>query len=106
MLVVDHTSSSQLGGSIRTAQNIIRSNEGAVKALYRGLTPNIVGNSVSWALYFVCYDKLKHGLQLFHGRSSSLSYYDFFLASGAAGKILEHYQMRQNLSAHVVSQEL
>lgn len=87
MLVVDRTSSTQLGGSIRTAQNIIRSNEGAVKALYRGLTPNLVGNSVSWALYFVCYDKCKHGLHIFHGRNALLSYYDFFLASGAAGNV-------------------
>ena len=89
MLAVDRISSPQLGGSIRTAQDIIRSNEGAVTALYRGLMPNIVGNSVSWALYFVCYDKLKNGLQIFHGRGSLLSYYDFFLASGAAGKYLE-----------------
>lgn len=89
MLIVDRISSSQLGGSVRTAQDIIRSKEGVVTALYRGLTPNIVGNSVSWALYFVCYDKLKHGLQILHGRSSLLSYYDFFLASGAAGKSLE-----------------
>lgn len=102
MMVVDRISSSQLGGSVRTVQDIIRSNGGAVTALYRGLTPNIVGNSVSWALYFVCYDKFKHGLQIFHGRSSLLSYYDFFLASGAAGKSQERCQMRQKLSAHVV----
>lgn len=86
-LQIDRISSPQLGGSIRTAQDIIRSNEGAVTALYRGLMPNIVGNSVSWALYFVCYDKLKNGLQIFHGRGSLLSYYDFFLASGAAGTL-------------------
>lgn len=84
--LVDRISSSQLGGSLRTAQEIVRSNGGAVTALYRGLTPNLVGNSVSWALYFVCYDKLKHELQELHGRGSRLSYYDFFLASGAAGK--------------------
>lgn len=89
MWVVDRISSLQLGGSIRTAQDIIRSNECAVTALYRGLTPNIAGNSVSWALYFVCYATLKHELQIFHGRSSLLSYYDFFLASGAAGKFLK-----------------
>lgn len=88
-MIVDRISSSQLGGSIRTAQNIIQSNEGAVAALYRGLTPNILGNSVSWALYFVCYEKFKHGLQIFHGQSPLLSYYDFFVASGAAGKLLE-----------------
>ncbi|MCJ1469399.1 hypothetical protein MMC07_008032 [Pseudocyphellaria aurata] len=86
-LQIDRTCATQLGGSIRTAQKIIRSNEGAVSALYRGLTPNLVGNSVSWALYFACYEKLKHGLQSIRGRDARLSYYDFFLASGAAGTL-------------------
>lgn len=61
------------------------SKEGAVTAFYRGLSPNLLGNSVSWALYFVSYDRLKSGIQAYHGRSYRLSYYDFFLASGAAG---------------------
>jgi hypothetical protein len=34
-------------------KNIVR-NEGGYSALYRGgFVPNTVGNSVSWALYFV-----------------------------------------------------
>ncbi len=72
--------------SIRTVRDIIRSNEGAVTAFYRGLSPNLVGNSVSWSLYFACYARLKSGLQTYHGQHHRLSYYDFFLASGAAGR--------------------
>ena len=54
-------------------------------AFYRGLVPNLVGNSVSWALYFLWYDKVKNGLSAYHGAENDLSYYDYFVASGAAG---------------------
>lgn len=86
LLAVDRESSTQhLGASIRTARGLIRSKEGALTAFYRGLSPNLLGNSVSWAIYFVSYDKLKSGIQAYHGQSYRLSYYDFFLSSGAAG---------------------
>ncbi|MCJ1458372.1 hypothetical protein MMC28_008744 [Mycoblastus sanguinarius] len=83
-LQVDRASSSQFGSSARIIRGIVR-NESSVKAFYRGLTPNIVGNSVSWALYFVWYEKIKRGVQSHRGPTTGLSYYDFFLASGAAG---------------------
>ncbi len=67
-------------------RNIARE-EGSLTAFYRGLSPNIVGNSVSWALYFLWYDKLKKGLGVYHGSTYQLSYYDFFIASGTAGAI-------------------
>ena len=82
---VDRESHSQFGGSLRLVQNIVR-NEKIISALYRGLTPNLVGNSLSWALYFVWYDRIKYGIGSYRGSgSSSLSYYDFFIASGTAG---------------------
>lgn len=65
-------------------QNIAR-DEGGIRAFYRGLGPNIVGNSISWALYFVWYDRMKVGIQDYRGPGARLSYYDFFVASGAAG---------------------
>lgn len=74
------------GNSIRIIRNIAR-DEGALQGFYRGLTPNIVGNSVSWAVYFVLYDRIKHGINTHEGPGTSLSYYDYFLASGIAGKI-------------------
>lgn len=83
---VDRESPSQFGGSLRLVRRIVR-NEGTVSAFYRGLTPNLVGNSLSWALYFVCYDRIKHGIRSYRGvENGGLSYYDFFIASGTAGR--------------------
>lgn len=46
---------SQWGNSFRILRQIVRE-EGHIGALYRGILPNMVGNSVSWALYFLWYD--------------------------------------------------
>jgi len=46
---------------------------------------NALGNSISWALYFAFYGRLKAAIEAYQG---SLSYYDFFIASGAAGAYL------------------
>lgn len=51
---VNLTAKSQLGESLRIVRDIVK-NEGSTLALYRGLMPNMVGNSVSWALYFLWY---------------------------------------------------
>ena len=41
---------------------------------------------MSWALYFFCYDGIKHRIRLYQGLDDGgLTYYDFFLASGTAG---------------------
>ncbi len=63
-------------------------NEGNLRALYRGLSPNIIGNSVSWALYFAWYGKIKDGLYAYHGSQKELSSLDYFVASGIAGKVV------------------
>jgi len=42
------------GDSLRVVKDIAK-NEGSYGALYRGLMPNMIGNSVSWALYFLWY---------------------------------------------------
>lgn len=86
-LQVDRESPSQFGGSLRLVRRIVR-NEGTVSALYRGLTPNLVGNSLSWAFYFVWYDRIKYGIRSYRGfDNGGLSYYDFFIASGTAGML-------------------
>lgn len=46
------TGNAQWGNSSRILRNIVRE-EGRYTALYRGLMPNMIGNSVSWALYFL-----------------------------------------------------
>ena len=38
---------------------------------------------MSWAFYFAWYENMKYEIQEYRG---SLSYYDYFLASGAAGR--------------------
>jgi hypothetical protein len=48
------TGKSQWGQSLRIVRGIVRE-EGNYSALYRGLIPNLMGNSVSWGLYFLLY---------------------------------------------------
>ena len=57
-------------------------------ALYRGFSVNVIGNSVSWALYFVWYERMKIGIEIYRGLKTGLSYYDYLIASGAAGTII------------------
>ena len=81
---MDRTSSSQIGTSIQLTRRILK--DGGPTALYRGLSPNIIGNSVSWAFYFMCYGKVKDALIYLNRPNTTLSYYDYFLASGTAGE--------------------
>ncbi|KAF4254339.1 hypothetical protein KXW98_001767 [Aspergillus fumigatus] len=84
-LQVDRSSPSQLGGSLRVIREISR-REGGITAFYRGLTPNIIGNSTSWALYFLCYGKTKDLMRRLRGsRVLELTSADYFVASGLAG---------------------
>jgi solute carrier family 25 folate transporter 32 len=46
------TGQSEWGRSFRILRQITR-DEGSYSALYRGLMPNMIGNSISWALYFL-----------------------------------------------------
>ncbi|KAL8706348.1 MAG: hypothetical protein Q9201_000602 [Fulgogasparrea decipioides] len=85
-LQVNRASSSQYGTSLRLTREIIE-DEGFSRGFYRGLSPNLIGNSVSWALYFLWYGRIKASLKAYHASEGSLSYYDFFLASGAAGAL-------------------
>lgn len=81
---MDRTSTSKVGGSVRLARRILR-DEGGLKGFYRGLAINLIGNSSSWALYFVWYDIIKRNASAHYGASAQLSSYDYFWASGLAG---------------------
>jgi solute carrier family 25 folate transporter 32 len=92
-LQVDRTSSSRVGVSLRVIREIFH-NEGGLIAFYRGLTPNLIGNSSSWALYFLFYDNVKEMLGSWRSRSNPngsqqrrepLESSDYFIASGSAG---------------------
>ncbi len=43
----------KLGASLRIARDVALKEAGGWRALYRGLTPNAVGNMASWGLYFM-----------------------------------------------------
>jgi len=72
--------------------------------LYRGLTPNLIGNASSWAIFFYFKSVVERQLLLFHNRpavdptsvtpidpsktSNELTPIDYFLASGISGTII------------------
>ncbi|KAJ5755307.1 hypothetical protein N7533_004850 [Penicillium manginii] len=90
-LQVDRSSSSRLGSSLRIIRQIAR-HEGGLAAFYRGLGPNLVGNSTGWALYFLCYGSLKDIAGRYRARDGDaglgpLTSSDYFLTSGIAGII-------------------
>ncbi|KAJ5779041.1 hypothetical protein N7457_006761 [Penicillium paradoxum] len=78
-------SSSRVGGSLRVIHKIFY-HEGGCAAFYRGLTPNLIGNSTSWGLYFLCYSSLKDVIRVYREkREQVLISSDYLLASGTAG---------------------
>ncbi|KAK4543081.1 hypothetical protein LTR36_005858 [Oleoguttula mirabilis] len=58
---------------------------GVMRSFYRGLMPNMIGNSVSWALYFMWYGNIKDLVRATRGASGDLRSSDYFLASGLSG---------------------
>lgn len=60
-------------------------------AFYRGLMPNMIGNSVSWALYFMWYGNIKDLVRTVRIKTQGeekgrkLGSMDYFLASGTSG---------------------
>lgn len=64
-------------------------NEGPsrIGALYRGLTPNLVGNSVGWGLYFLWYREAQDVVRRVRGyeQSQQLTSVDYLTASSASG---------------------
>src|SRR5690242_5292938 len=75
---------SRLGDSLRILRNVVR-DEGGASALYRGLWPNLLGNSLGWGLYFLFYGNLKDLLQARKPAGESLGSAEFFSASIVAG---------------------
>ncbi|GAA5923709.1 hypothetical protein JCM3775_000481 [Rhodotorula graminis] len=58
---------------------------GGARALYRGLTPNLVGNASSWGSYFLWYTMLKARMD--GGKDHKLSAGQHLLASASSGII-------------------
>jgi primary-amine oxidase len=78
---------SRRGDSFRILRNVIK-DEGGVKALYRGLWPNLLGNSLGWGLYFLFYGNLKALFQSRKREGEHLGSAEFFSASIVAGMFL------------------
>jgi primary-amine oxidase len=78
---------SRRGDSFRILRNVIK-DEGGVKALYRGLWPNLLGNSLGWGLYFLFYGNLKALFQSRKREGEHLGSAEFFSASIVAGTSL------------------
>lgn len=83
-LQLNTTTRSRLGDSFRILSNIVR-DEGGAAALYRGLWPNLLGNSLGWGLYFLFYGNLKAGFLRLKGADAQLGSAEFFGASIIAG---------------------
>ncbi|KAJ5675883.1 hypothetical protein N7462_008780 [Penicillium macrosclerotiorum] len=84
-LQVDRSTSSRFGSSLRIIREIAK-HEGGFAAFYRGLPPNLIGNSTSWGMYFLCYSSLKDCFRLYRRQEGCmLTSSDYFIASGTAG---------------------
>jgi solute carrier family 25 folate transporter 32 len=74
-----------------------------VRSLYRGLSPNLIGNATSWAIFFYFKSVIEKQLLLLHTRGehgrfgvndassdsrNALTPFDYFLASGISGTIV------------------
>lgn len=107
-LQIEQNERSRPGGSLRVMRRIAHEGSdaaalaagtararplGVVQNFYRGLMPNMIGNSVSWALYFLFYQNVKDLIRATRSRTNpatklgkqELSSGDYFAASGLAG---------------------
>ncbi|KAK4621267.1 Mitochondrial FAD carrier protein FLX1 [Fulvia fulva] len=76
---------------VRVRASFAKESQAVVRSFYRGLMPNMIGNSVSWALYFMWYGNIKDLVRAARQASSggervhALKSSDYFLASGISG---------------------
>lgn len=79
-----------LNSSRSVFQDILR-NEGPtrISALYRGLTPNLVGNSAGWGLYFLWYKQGQDLVRYMRGynKEQPMTNVDYLTASAGAGAL-------------------
>ncbi|KAH6686276.1 mitochondrial carrier domain-containing protein [Plectosphaerella plurivora] len=66
------------------------SNDRPLASLYRGLTPNLIGNASSWASFFFFKSRFERGIASYKGGTAAapkevLASHDFFFASALAG---------------------
>lgn len=82
-LQLNTSARSRQGDSFRILRGVVK-DEGGLRALYRGLWPNMLGNSLGWWLYFLFYGEVKSFLA--KGKEDRrLGGGEFFGAAVAAG---------------------
>src|SRR5690349_3158116 len=83
------TSPSPLMNTTRLVFRDILQNGGTtrIRALYRGLSPNLLGNCAGWGLYFLWYKQAQDVLRKVRGYTSDtrLTSMDYLIASAGAG---------------------
>ncbi|RDL35025.1 Mitochondrial carrier protein-like protein [Venustampulla echinocandica] len=98
-LQIQRKSTTPLGG-YSIGKSLLASQR-PIQTLYRGLTPNLVGNASSWAIFFYFKSIIEKQLLIFHGQPgtsptsqhdsaanrNALTPFDYFLASGISGTI-------------------
>ena len=73
--------------SLRILQTLLTREGPPLRSLYRGLTPNLLGNSLGWSLYFVWYSQAQDAVRRIRGYEPlhPLSALDYLAASLASG---------------------
>ncbi|KAK6349827.1 hypothetical protein TWF696_006094 [Orbilia brochopaga] len=85
-----HNSAKTWVGSLNVARKLLDEARSTgtrpLRAIYRGVGTNIIGNTASWGLYFLWYGQLKNRVAEYReGQGRHLSSLDYLLTSGAAG---------------------
>jgi solute carrier family 25 folate transporter 32 len=57
-----------------------------VRGLWTGLSPNLIGNTAAWGLYFMAFDNMKHQIRnIRHVKEGKLKAYEHLLAASVSG---------------------
>ncbi|KAI8865828.1 putative mitochondrial folate carrier protein Flx1 [Ramicandelaber brevisporus] len=94
-LQVDDTARGKQKPLIGRSITVVRSawiNEGGLRSLYRGLTPNLAGNVTSWGLYLFWYNGIKQRMaeyNLDNSNSDQLSSVQFLSAAALGGALTQ-----------------
>ncbi|KAK9239338.1 mitochondrial carrier domain-containing protein [Lipomyces kononenkoae] len=82
-LQIDNKNRSHIGGILHIVRNL-RESEAPFREAYRGLIPNLIGNTVSWGSYFFWYELIKAQIAPVSG-NGDLSFTDYMLSAGTSG---------------------
>jgi solute carrier family 25 folate transporter 32 len=85
-----------MGHSIKILRDMW-TKEGRTRGLFRGLSPNLIGNSSTWAIYWGFYESIKKFQREQRGGEGEESHVnttsDYLLASSTAGTRFKHFKI-------------